>query len=314
VRPREPIDRNYRINAVQQALDVLDAFAPDDRELTLAEIARRIGAPMPTAQKLVANLRSAGLIEQNDWSGHFRLGMRLWELGAHALAQFSVWDELRRPTQDLTDEIQGPGVIAVLQGGRAVYVENVRGHTAASGRAWPAHASACGKVLLASLSAEQLEATLSELVLEPWTANTITGPDELRAELVRIRERGYAVDDRELADNVRSVGAPILDHTGTVVAAVGVQLPSERLSGPRIQRAADAVLHAARECSRRLGAAGAAVAAAARAMEPLRLHVDVLGVAEPPLNAPAKAAEEAEGPKQTPNPAPPERPGARRRR
>ena len=285
----DSVPREYLLKNVQQALDVLGAFGPDDRELTLAEIARRIGAPMPTAQKLVANLRGAGLIEQNDWSGHFRLGMRLWEMGARALSQYSPWDELRRPTQALAREMDGPAVIAVLQGGRAVYVENVRGHTAASGRAWPAHASALGKALLASLSAEQLEATLSEMVLEPWTAKTITDLDALRVELDRVRERGYAVDDCELSDNVRSIGAPIADHTGTIVAAIGVQLRADRLGARRIQRAADAVLRAAQAGSERLGVAGAAVAAAAKAMEPLRLQVEVLGVAEPPLQAQVRA-------------------------
>jgi DNA-binding IclR family transcriptional regulator len=297
VSPRNPVPREYAIKSIQQALDVLEVFGPDDHELTLAEIGERLGAPSGTVQKLVENLRGAGLIEQNDWSGHFRLGMRLWELGAQALTQFSPWHELRRATQTLATQMQAPAVTAVLQGGRAVYVEGIRGRAAASGRAWPAHASALGKALLASLTPEQLETTLAEMVLEPWTAHTITDLDTLRADLQQTRERGYALEDGELAAKVVSLGAPVSDHTGTVVAAIGVQLRPEHIKGARLKTVADAVIGAANLGSRHLGAAGAAQAA-----RPLSLQVDVLGVPDPPLEmlAHTKTADSPDGAKPTP--------------
>ena len=96
-----------------------------------------------------------------------------------------------------------PGLIAKLVGSRAVFVEQVRGPSDAAGRAFPAHATALGKALLA----EAPTSVLDEVVLDAWTTRTITDRHELEADLALTRERGWALEDGELDLTRRSIGA-----------------------------------------------------------------------------------------------------------
>ena len=111
-----------------------------------------------------------------------------------------------------------------------------------------------GKVLLAQLDGQQLDALIAEFGLEPWTERTITDRDALLVELARIRERGHALEDEEYDTGLRSIAAPVREHTGQVVAALGILGPLDRLTDERIARLTDAVTTAAGAFSRSLGA------------------------------------------------------------
>ena len=151
------------------------------------------------------------------------------------------------------------GHLAVLDGGEAIYIERVEARRAlrvpsAIGRGYPAHATNLGKVLLADLPRERVDEIIAERGLAAYTPNTITDPDELEAELERIRERGYAVDDEEYDEGLRCIGAAVRDHTGHVVAALGIGGPVTRDHPERVEELAALVMAAARGLSRRLGA------------------------------------------------------------
>ena len=117
-----------------------------------------------------------------------------------------------------------PGLIAKLVGSRAVFVEQVRGPSDAAGRAFPAHATALGKALLAEAPASVLD----EVVLDAWSARTITDRPSLEEDLARTRERGWALEDGEL-----DVSAP-LDRGG------GARPPGDRGRGGRDRPPGDA--------------------------------------------------------------------------
>ena len=124
----------------------------------------------------------------------------------------------------------------------------------AIGRGYPAHATSLGKVLLAHLDADALEAVIADHGLLRFAPHTITDPDALRAELGRIRAQGYAVDDEEYEYGLRCIGAPIIGHTGQVVAAVGIGGPVTRVTPARVEELAGVVMRAAASLSRRMGA------------------------------------------------------------
>jgi IclR family KDG regulon transcriptional repressor len=294
---RDPLPRGYRIRALEQAGQVIGLFRGEEAQLTLPQIARRIGVSEPTAHKLVLNLEAAGLLERNPWSGHYQLPIATWELGARALRGVDPWHEIRPHLERLQEETGATATAATLKGARAVFVEHVRNDGSALGRAFPAHATALGKVLLAHLEIPQLDALVAEFGLEPWTERTITDRDDLVAELERIRERGYAIEDEEYDVGLRSIAAPVRDHTGQVVAALGVLGPADRLTDGRINRLADAVVYAAGAFSRSLGAGCEDV------LSPRRPSVEVSGVVEhtPPLPGPSPTAKDEPSP---PKPAP----------
>ncbi len=288
--PEERFPPASRVRQLEYALSMLELFRPPERgELTLSAIAAELGLSEEYAFKLLRHMEAAGVIVRSPVSGSWRLGIRLAELGGRAIRSLNPWDEFRPPLAELAEATGLGGLIAVLSGGRAVYVDHFRGPERALGRGFPAHATALGKAILAELDDQAREAALAELVLAPWTARTITDPARLAEDLAAARERGYAIEDGEFHEARRSIGAAVRDHSGSVVAAVGVGAPTSRLSDDVMAEVAAAVVASAHAVSRRLGAG------ALEGLAPWRPVVEVQAVLEPPLEVQPAGREGGDG-------------------
>jgi IclR family KDG regulon transcriptional repressor len=254
-----PVSPRYRIQAIERAVSILNAFSSEDPELGVTELAERLGLHKSTVHRFMVNLDAAGLVERNPRSGRYRLGLRIFELGGLVMQQMNLWDEALPFLEGLVRDTGETGHLAVLGGGEAIYIERVEARRAlrvpsAIGRGYPAHATNLGKVLLADLPRERVEEIVAERGLAAYTPHTITDPSELDTELERIREQGYAIDNEEYDEGLRCIGAPVRDHSGHVVAALGIGGPVTRITPERIDELAGLVMGAARGLSRRLGA------------------------------------------------------------
>ncbi|WP_166435887.1 IclR family transcriptional regulator [Cellulomonas shaoxiangyii] len=248
--------------SLRRALALLDVCAadPDPAGLSAAELGRRLGVHKSTVLRLAVPLLEAGLLARDVAGGRFRLGPGTLRLGHAYLAALDV-GAVADP--HLAEVAATTGCTAVLAVPDGLLVRVTRRHAApaASGRVAeraaahaPLHCSATGKAVLA-LSAPSLVDRTVAAGLAPYTSRTITDPGELRAELLRTRRRGFAIDDREGDPEVRGVAAPVLDHTGTVVGALGVHAPATQLSAAAVQAHARTVVLAARAVTRLLGGA-----------------------------------------------------------
>jgi len=239
-----PAPGRYRIQAVERVGAILDVFTSEEPELGVTEIAERTGLHKSTAHRFLVNLESVGLLERDPRTQRYRLGLRMFEMGGIVLAQMSLWDEALPFLERLVAESGETGHLAVLERGEAIYIEKVEARRAlripsAMGRGYPAHATSLGKVLLSDLGEDAVR--------------EITGA------------HGFAVDDEEYDEGLRCVGAPIRDHTGRVVAALGIGGPVTRVTPERVEELARLVMDAADGLSRRLGASqSGAFARAAR--------------------------------------------------
>ena len=253
------VSPRYRIQAIERAVSILNAFSVETPELGVTELAEKVGLHKSTVHRFMVNLDAAGLVERNARSGRYRLGLHIFELGGLVMQQMNLWDEALPFLESLVHDTGETGHLAVLDGGEAIYIERVEARRAlrvpsAIGRGYPAHATNLGKVLLADLPAERVAQIISERGLAAFTPNTITDPDELNAELERIRDRGYAIDDEEYDEGLRCIGAGVRDHSGHVVSALGIGGPVTRVTPARVEELAELVKAAARGLSRRLGA------------------------------------------------------------
>ncbi len=276
VRRRQPrplaSSEHYRVKAVEQTLAILDLLA-ESPDLALPEIAEQIGLATPNAHKLMLHLQAAGLVETGLVDKRYRLGaQRLAELTERALSTRNPWEAFRASVERLRERTGMPGLFAKLVGSRVVYVEQVRGPDHAAGRAFPAHATALGKALLA----EAPTSVLDELVLDAWSTTTITDRTRLEEDLALTRERGWALEDGELDLTRRSIGAVVRDHAGVAVAAVGIGHFTKNVPDERLPVLAQAVIEQAKEISDALGGALGTLA-------PPRLEVQVLAAIEPPV-------------------------------
>jgi len=210
---------------------------------------------------LLQTLGSEGFVQQNPRTGKYRLGLRILELGMLARHHLRLEEEALPLMERLAERTQEQVNLAVLDKGEVLYLETVS-FDAWTPRASPGglrnevHCTALGKVLLSGLTKEARQAILQARPLRKFTERTITDLAALEAEIERVRQQGYALDDEERAVGFRCVAAPIMDATGTIVAALSIAGVSVRLTDARLPELIAQVQEAARDLSVRLGARG----------------------------------------------------------
>jgi DNA-binding IclR family transcriptional regulator len=240
-----------------KVMAILEAFAPGGVRLSLTEVCRRAGLPLATGHRLVGELTAGGFLERLP-DGSYRVGMRLWRIGAQASAATALRELALPHMEDLYEATHETVQLAVLSGRRALYLERLRGPRSVPivtrvAAELPLHATGVGKVLLAFSSEAFVETVLAD-GLTALTPHTITDPARLRACLAEVRRAGYAVTSEEMTLGSCSVAAPVRGAGGEVPAALSLVT---RRQGADLRRLVPAVLAATRALSRDLVTHGA---------------------------------------------------------
>lgn len=212
-------------SVVGRALQMLDAFSAQRRALSLSEIARRTEMPLSTVHRLMHELCAWGAVERGE-DGLFRIGLRLWEVGALAPRGQGLRERALPFLEDLSQVTKENVQLAVREGGEVVFIERIAGTGAVPvltrvGGRFALTATGVGLVLLAHAPAEVQEDVLGKPV-ERYTSKTVSDPGQLRRMLADVRTQGFAVSDRQISLDTFSVAAPVQDARGQVVAAVSL--------------------------------------------------------------------------------------------
>jgi DNA-binding IclR family transcriptional regulator len=223
------------VGALLHGLAILDLYSADERVLSVGEIGRRLGVHKSSASRLAATLGAAGYLEAAGAPGRYRLGTKLLGLAA-LVADGDALPRIAVPILERIVQRTGEtGHVAVLDGTESVTVavvdgwQSVRMHSRVGKRS-PAHATAIGKALLSGLPDDEVRARYGDRALERRTPRTIRSAGSLLEHLAEARAEGWAADAEELETGLRCVAAPVTDHTGAVVAAVGLSGPAGRLT------------------------------------------------------------------------------------
>jgi IclR family transcriptional regulator, KDG regulon repressor len=248
----------YSIQVLDRAARILDCFRPERPELRLNEITAATGLHKSTVYRLMEVMRRHHFVQFDDTVGVYRVGIRLFELGAVAMAGCG-FDKYARPAlEELASTTGETAHVCVLHESEIVHIAKVESSfalrigTPVGGR-HPAYCTSVGKAILAHLPAEALAAYLGTTELRPLTPKTIASPALLKAQLRRIAEQGYAFDDEEVHEGVRGVAAPVRDFSGEVVAAITITGPTSRITRSKLPELAEKVIKAADNISYRLG-------------------------------------------------------------
>lgn len=256
---KDGIARSATLGSVANAARVLKSFGPNDREWGVSDLARHLGIAKSTAHRLLATLTDEGLLEQDAQTGRYRLGLAVFDLAAAAQST-DLHEAVLMPMTELRNRTGETVQVAVLDGRDVVYVERLDSPNTLRlflevGRRNAAHATGCGKVLLAFLRPVELDRLLDGWVLEAKTPQTITDAAMLRRELTAVRQRGYSVNRHESETGVISIAAPIRDVSGRTLAAISVAGPAQRLE-PHELAVSQVTVEIAAAISRRLGFRG----------------------------------------------------------
>lgn len=247
------------VPAVTRALDVLELFLHGDGTLSAPEVTRRLQLPRTTVHELLTTLAARSyLVTVPDRPGRYRLGVRTYQLGSRYAEQLDLASEGRQVAQRVAGTCGEAVQVAVLEGTDVIYIAQADSTHAvrmvsAAGRRLPAHCTSVGKMLLASLPDEELDARLDGLELTGMTRDSVTDARELRTALDAARKRGVAVERQESDPDVGCVAAPVRDRSGRVVAALSVSVPMSRWDEERERELAALAVAGAEELSGRLG-------------------------------------------------------------
>ncbi|MFI8931225.1 IclR family transcriptional regulator [Streptomyces sp. NPDC053474] len=251
------------VPAVTRAFDILELFLDGDGTLSAPEVTRKLQLPRTTVHELLTTLAARSyLAPVPEQPGRYRLGVRTYQLGSRYAEQLDLAAEGQRVAREVAEACDETVHVAILEDADVIYIAKADSTHAvrmvsAAGRRLPAHCTAVGKMLLASLPPAELDARIADHELTAMTPDSLTEHSALRADLAAIRERGIATEHRESNPDVSCVAAPVRDRAGRVVAALSVSVPMIRWSEGREADLAELAAKGAGDLSARLGHRGA---------------------------------------------------------
>jgi DNA-binding IclR family transcriptional regulator len=244
-----------------KGLQVLEALAAQPSLCGVTDLAKHLGLTKSNAHRLLQTLVACGYARNLEQSGRYELTLKLWELGAAVVGRLDV-KSIANEYMERLCQLSGETVhLSVLDGAEVIYLDKVdsphpvRAYSRVGGRA-PAYCVATGKVLLAHAPSALLDQVALEL--KPHTPYTLATPNELLAELAKVRDLGYAVNRGEWRDSVWGVAAPVWDANGQVCAALGISGPADRFKPRNLKQMIPMVVNVAQQVSGRLGYRSAA--------------------------------------------------------
>ena len=186
------------------------------------------------------------------------MAMGSFEIGNAFISRMDFIEVSKPIMTDLAEKVRETVHLAVLSDCAVVYVDKVdspRGLVVMYkiGQRAPLYCTALGKVLLAFQQDSNRIRIIDQIELKPFTSNTIVSKKKLLEELIKIKHQGYAIDFREYEEGVECLAAPILNHTGEIIAALSFSGPQRKINTRQEKRFVNSIVEAAALISKGLG-------------------------------------------------------------
>ncbi len=249
------------VQSLGRAFSILEEIARHREGIGLADLSKRVGLHNSTTFHLAKTMVSLGYIRQERDTKRYRVGRPLFALAASALDEIEMVNLATPILEDLSRESGESGHFAVRMGDAVVVIARTSGTGAFQltdrvGVVRPAHCTALGKIVLASLRPDQLKRFLERVELKPSSAKSITDPNVLMREIAEVRRSAVAIDDGEYNAEVRCVAVPVFNFTGDVIGALGVSGSVWRMTDEVLKTRVKQVQSAANRLSAEFGAKG----------------------------------------------------------
>lgn len=240
--------------SVIKATVLLRELGRHPKGITVTELAQAVGMTRPTAFRLLLSLEQTGFVERID--NRYLLGWEMARLGRLADPHAGLVVRTQPIIDNLAAKLNETIGFALVSGelefdivaeASGSHMLNVSQEYI--GHKYPLHASASGKILLAELSDEKIEAVLPE-TLESYTRNTITSREELIEVIHEVRQQGYSTLDDELEEGLFAAGCPVRDVSGQLVGILTVNGPSQRMKTGRLPATVERLRQAADEIAK----------------------------------------------------------------
>ncbi len=251
-RPAPPARSRDFVQSVDRAFAIIRTFGPQTPSQTVTQIATTTGLTRAAARRFLLTLSELGYVVSDG--RNFALTPRVLELGYAYLSSLTLPEVAQRHVRRLVAEVEDSSELSILDGDEIVYVLKETGPAIMTadvnvGARMPAAATSMGRVLLAALPDDELDAYLARVRLERHLPTTVTDPARLREILVCIRAGGYALVEGELEEGLLAISVPVHDRSGRTIAALNISTHVARRTAqeaqqvllPALRRAAAAI-------------------------------------------------------------------------
>lgn len=241
-----PGKKYFVIGSLEKGVRIIELLA-EHEAMSVSEVAAALDINRSSSHRFLATLRELGWVSQGEDDNRYRLTFRILEQAMKMADRFEI-RRVARPCMQQLAALSGETVnLGYWDGHAIVHLDkidspNILRIDARIGSHVPAYCTGLGKSILAHLPESERESYLSELCL----AGAALSADDLRADLANIRERGFAVDDEEMAPGLRCVAAAVFDHTDFPRYALSISGPAMRLTleqvgdlGPQLRKITD---------------------------------------------------------------------------
>jgi len=240
-----------------KALRALELISESKTPLSSRELARLMDCDKITAYRMMLTLEVAGYVIHDAISNRYSLSHKVVSLSRNLLAENEISRMVMQTMRNLSELTLETLHYSILDGNRAVLVNRVKGSQLVTvdfqiGDRAELHSTSIGKVLLAFQDTRFIERIIAQ-GLPRRAANTFTDPVAFRAELVKIRAQGYAIDDHEFADSMRCVAVPIFNDGGTVYSGLSISGPDTRFTMQKLNELSNLLVEASFSLSRNFG-------------------------------------------------------------
>lgn len=249
------------VQSVTRALLLLEIIAQENGAISVSKLAEKAKLKIATVHRLLNTMKDRGFVEQDPLTLHYRFGIKMIETGSAAFAANDLRTMLRPYLRQLRQDVNETVNLAVLDDTEVVYIDQLESSNmivvkmfAKLGSRGPAYCTGSGKVLLAELPGDELQKRFATVRFVKYTPHTIDNVADLRKELEKVRQNGYALDYSERDEGVICVAAPIKNHEGVTQAAISVSAPLQRMPVALImERVLPALMDIAAAASKKVG-------------------------------------------------------------
>ncbi len=245
--------------SLAHGLEILFLYDTSTSLLTVSEISKLLKYSQSKTYRMVRTLVKYALLQEDDGTARYSLGLNALRLGLLAEQQFNIAVIAHPFMRELSRITKETVILTAVNGTKGIVLERVESEEPIRyslfqpGAIISLHAGASSKILMAYLPEEDWNRIIAKEELKRYTPTTITEVDKLKAHLRDIRRKGYAFSDQEVDREVRGVAAPILNSTGELVAGLSVVGPAYRISKKKTSSCGKLVIQYAQKISSSLG-------------------------------------------------------------
>jgi IclR family KDG regulon transcriptional repressor len=254
-----PVALKQHARSIERAFSILEMLNGTRRGWNVSEISRKQRIPKSSAHVIVLELERMGYLKRENTTRRYKLGLKICSLGRGLMNDLALPEIALPHMRWLVEQTRLTAHLGVLEKGHIVVIQKIDGPGMVKfdnyvGKRAEVHCTGLGKALLAFSNEQIIRDCLSVGSLARHTEATITSPVDFRKELVRVKQKGFSIDDEEEEAGVRCVAVPVFNPLGELVTALGVIGTTAQISSDSFERLAATVKESSARISRALKA------------------------------------------------------------